>query len=723
MLRGVRSFFVGGRFLQRPILSTPLYRHNQPSLLVSTTASLPTSRSASHAHFSTTSPRFLQPLEWTPAQDAKLLKLRESGQSWEAVAKVLGRKRATCHSRYHLHLQFKQFDFWTPKRNRRLRTLALQPVPWDVVAKEIQSMQEGSGSDGQRSHGFVISPIGCQHQWRVLLGGTTGRDGFKQPLPLKDVAALHERLEVEKQTLHRKQQEKQQKRQSHTTIIDTDLDMSLVDWKKITNDIFRDRITPERAQTHYAIAIRKSHKWTNAQVEKLPQFVAAHTSPTEGLTLESWDRIAADFNNEHTAKECRARWEALCRVDVGKKILGRSGNHWSKDEIRAYWRAWKQHGTDWNRIAEAVQSSSSSSTFVHVDEVSDKDKAMPTSTVSLAEKSAEDCRVDFKHVVTVSIPMIDELEREVGELALNLSRQPRKHWVWTTEQLITLEDAVRNITGGFQTLSQAVRNMTASDWETAAKQVDPKLTGDQCRYRWTRVYKVLPSLLTPDRKEPVPYPDKDTVYPSQRRRARLWTAEEVRGLEQAAESIRALPRIPMYFTQRAREELKLDRTVLEIRRKTNQILGRGPGLLAKATSSSSSGYSLAKAALSIFKVDPETIAARRHARILTGKRFRPDATGVDGEEEQIQIPSSTTINTTTPRETGIIGKPTPTLRFAWDQKNTITLTELLHKYGESTLSWKQVSAELSIPVSKCQDRWRYVKRVTAAADKSKNRRK
>ncbi|KAG0296427.1 hypothetical protein BGZ96_009510 [Linnemannia gamsii] len=514
-------------------------------------------------------------------------------------------------------------------------------------------------------------------------------------------------------------------RQSHTTITDTDLDMSLLDWKKITKDIFQDRITPEHAQNHYAIAIRKSHKWTNAQVEKLPQFVAAHTSSTEGLTLESWDRIAADFNNEHTAKECRTRWEALCRVEVGKKILGRSGNHWSKDEIRAYWRAWKQHGTDWDRIAETVQSSSSSSTFAHISKVRDTERVVPTSTLSLAHKSAEDCRVDFKHVVSVSIPMIDELEKEFGELALNFSRQPRKHWAWTTEQLITLEGAVRNITGGFQTLSQAVRNMTTSDWETAAKQVDPKLTGDQCRYRWTLIPRVLPSLLTPDLKEPVPYPDNDTVHPSQRRRARLWTAEEVRGLKQAAESIRELPQIPKYFTQRVREELKLDRTTSEIRKKTNQILGRNSRLLAKTTSSSSSGYSLAKAALTIFKVDPETIAARRHARILTGKRFRADTTGIVGEGEQIQIPSSTTITTTTPKETGTFGKLTPTLRLVWDQKNTIKLTELVHKYGESTLGWKQVSTELSIHVSKCQDRWRYMKRVAAAAaaNKSNNRKK
>ena len=566
----------------------------------------------------------------------------------------------------------------------------------------------------------MISPIGCQQQWRVLLGRTRGQTEFKTQLPPKDIAALHERLEVEKQTLRDKLQgnHQQQQQQSHTTtvttpatITDTDLDLSKLNWKKITRDVFGNRVTPEHVQTHYAIAIRKTHKWTDAQVERLSECVASHTSATEGLTPESWERIASEFDNMHTPTECRTKWEALCRINVKKNILSRSGHHWSKDEIRAYWRAWKQHGDAWDRISEAVRSSS-------VGEY--KDKAVSTSTLSLADKSAEDCRVDFKHLISVSIPMMDELEKEVGELALNLSHQPRKHWAWTTEQLLAMETAVRDITGGFMTLSQAMRNMTVNDWEKVAKKVDPQLTGDQCRYRWRLVDKLLPSLLTPDFKKPIPYPDHDTVYAGQRRRARLWTAEEVRGLKEAAESIRGLPRIPSDFTRKTREELKLDRTNIEIRRKTNEILGRSLELLPKATGTSGDdggSDSPAKAALSIFKVDPDTIAARRHSVILTGKRFRAETSSAntddddrddDRDQQQIQIRPST--NAMTETETR-----TPTLRLVWDQKDISKLTGLVQKYGESTLGWKQISSELSLPVSKCQDRWRYMKRVAAVS--------
>ncbi|KAF9143324.1 hypothetical protein BGX30_000765 [Mortierella sp. GBA39] len=539
-------------------------------------------------------------------------------------------------------------------------------------------------------------------------------------LPLNDVAALYERLEVEKQTLRDKLQDtqQQQQQQPHTTTIttlatitDTDLDLSKLNWKKITRDVFGKLITPEHVQAHYAIAIRKTHRWTKAQVERLSEVVAAHTSATEGLTSESWERISSEFDNKHTPTECRTKWEALCRTNVKKSILSRSGHHWIKDEIRAYWRAWKQHGNAWDRISEAVRSST-------VDGY--KDKTVSTSTLSLADKSAEDCRVDFKHLVSVSIPMMNELEKEVGELALNLTHQPRKHWAWTTEQLLAMETAVRDITGGFMTLSQAIRNMTVNDWEKVAKKVDPQLTGDQCRYRWRLVDKLLPSLLTPDLKEPIPYPDHDTVYPGQRRRTRLWTAEEVRRLEEAAESIRGLPRIPSDFTRKTREELKLDRTNIEIRKMTNKILGRSLELLPKATGTSSDDGGSdppAKAALSIFKVDPDTIAARKHSGILTGKRFRAGTSLVnkdgddkndDSDQQQILIRPSTSATTETETRT-------PTLRLTWDRKNISKLTELVQKYGVSTLGWKQISSELSLPISKCQDRWRYMKRVAAAS--------
>ncbi|KAH7056676.1 hypothetical protein BKA57DRAFT_501005 [Linnemannia elongata] len=115
-----------------------------------------------------------------------------------------------------------------------------------------------------------------------------------------------------------------------------------------------------------------------------------------------------------------------------------------------------------------------------------------------------------------------------------------------------MKSAVREITGGLMTLSRAIRNMTVSDWERVAKKVEPLLTGNQGRYRWRRVEKQLPSLLTPDLKEPIPYSDHDTIYAGQRRQARLWTAEEVRGLEEAVEAIWGLPCILLDFTRKTR---------------------------------------------------------------------------------------------------------------------------------------------------------------------------
>lgn len=108
---------------------------------------------------------------------------------------------------------------------------------------------------------------------------------------------------------------------------------------------------------------------------------------------------------------------------------------------------------------------------------------MLTATLSLVDKYVEDYRVDFKHLISVSIPMMSELEKEVGDMTLNFSHQPRKHWAWTAEQLIAMKSAVREITGGLMTLSQAIRNMTISDWERVAKKVEPLLTGNQGRYR------------------------------------------------------------------------------------------------------------------------------------------------------------------------------------------------------------------------------------------------
>jgi hypothetical protein len=42
----------------------------------------------------------------------------------------------------------------------------------------------------------------------------------------------------------------------------------------------------------------------------------------------------------------------------------------------------------------------------------------------------------------------------------------------------------------------------------------------------------------------------------------------------------------------------------------------------------------------------------------------------------------------------------------WGLKDEEKLEEMVKKYGTSTLGWKQIALELSIPVRKCKDKWR-----------------
>jgi hypothetical protein len=47
--------------------------------------------------------------------------------------------------------------------------------------------------------------------------------------------------------------------------------------------------------------------------------------------------------------------------------------------------------------------------------------------------------------------------------------------------------------------------------------------------------------------------------------------------------------------------------------------------------------------------------------------------------------------------------------FMWRSEDEDKLKRLVKKYGQSTLSWKQIALEMSIPVRKCKDKWRKFK--------------
>ncbi|KAF9082629.1 hypothetical protein BGX23_012269 [Mortierella sp. AD031] len=616
MLRCIRSFR-GGRFPTGPISTARRQHHPKSSpapLPTITTAAAATPRkspSCPPRAFSSSASRLGKTLKWTPELDAQLLKLRQEGNGWREVGSLLDRSLSSCYNRYHNHLNFHSTAFWTPKRNRRLRILALRPIPWDVVAREVQQQEGQEQGEVVESHGVDLSSTVCQQHWRVLMNRTSGRGEFGKFFRKQDTTALYERLEIEKQRLRRKQ--------SHVTT-DADLDMTQLDWEAIVKELFQDRLTAEQAQYHYSTTIRQSHKWTDSQVELLPQFVALHTSEKDGLTSKSWERIASEYDNQHTADQCKVRWEALSLANIRKKIISRRGNRWSEDEIRAYWKAWKQHGNNWDLIAQAVRS-------VHAEDGSTmtSDMSPPSDSARpFINKSAKDCEADFKHVVTVSLPMIKQLEKEIGDLALSFSLQPRKRWAWTVPQLIAMEGAVRDLMGDFRTIGEVTQNMALRDWKKVARKVDPKVTGDQCRYRWRRIDLSLPSLLTPDRLSPVPYSDNDTNTFNNKghqwRRSRVWAPEEMKALEEAVESVRSLQQLPKHFGRRVREEYNLDRTNAEIRTMANEILGRSrvPGTVV-------GDFSPARAASSLLKVVSATGTTLRQPPTLTEKRLHPES--------------------------------------------------------------------------------------------------
>ncbi|KAF9930837.1 hypothetical protein FBU30_011204 [Linnemannia zychae] len=618
--------------------------------------------------------------------------------------------------------------------------MALLPVSWNVVAHEIQLLKP-------KRHEIKILPSACQLKWRALACQMTHQKTLRRMLRSESDALL-KRIELEKNNLIQCQ--------GHIEEKGAELDMTRLDWKTITEDIFQDRFTPEHVQFNYSIVIRQSPRWTSSQLKKLPHLVAAHAFETEGLNHESWEHIASELNNQHSPDDCKSRWEALCLTNVRKNILSKNGNYWSEDEIRAYWRAWKQYGADWDRIAEAVRSSSLSL----------------TGSSLLPGKTAKDCKEDYKHVITVSIPIMEKLEQDVGRMALNLSRQPRKHWTWTTDQLSTMEIAVREIVGHYQSLDEAARNMSSRDWKKVARKVDPNLrvTWSQCRYRWKRGGKHSTSLLKSNLKESDLSIHNTSVDKGRQKLDQEWTPREVEILQMAVEPIQTLQRIPKKFSRHVQQKYGFTKTLAEIRIKANEILGR---------SNRHHGCLPNKAAFNILNISPATVASRSYPRDLpTGKQLGPKKlpliSGISGDGCDINcnqdiededegddeddpehgwvhptmfvvpgillterlksmpnttspIPSTfpatatataainacttTSSNPGTTRDSISTIPPTmintksssiPVPRFVWREKDSAKLRGLVQKYGESPLAWKQISAELFIPIVKYQ---------------------
>lgn len=638
---------------------------------------------ASPSFFHSSATRLRSIIQWTPEIDSRISQLYAEGHTWKQIGESLNILAVSCHRRYHAHIAPNLSNFWTPKRNQRLLELALEgDKSWTEIAKVLcASTSEDNGQQRlittkARKVDNGITGIACQQQFHRI---ARQEQSPKHNLRRQDGDLL---LGYMKAQASRSQGSGR----------------SEVNWERVARDLFKGQFTARQIQYHYARLLQGQRRWTKQENDILTTHVMASLDKDGHLGEHTWLEAVKQLDphpsHHQSPEDCEDRWKLLERRLTKRYMITVNGNYWSDDEIRAYWVAWQRFGNDWDRVAQAVQS------------IPAKDETILDST--LPAKTSKDCKDDFQFLTIISIPMAGHLKKAIGELAQCFSGQPPKRPEWTQEQLGRLELAVE-LESGSSTV------MTDSNWKAVAKRVGNGITKAQCRYRWSVMQAEKGVKQTDDANEG------------------RWSLEDTMALERALRDLRLLgsknPLTPRFSTF-VQKEYHIKRSLPSIRYKAQRILkdnlpqpspelsfkrrlylqallpqGEGRASVPDShltpdavepqdkpgSESEGSNGDLWSRINSMSDDDATTLPDEKYEEDLG--RLHPSmfiAPGILKADVQMQVLT-----------TG--HKPS---HVRWKPEDEEKLEELVEKYGQSTLAWKQIALEMSIPLRKCKDKWR-----------------
>ncbi|KAF9360266.1 hypothetical protein BGX34_007867 [Mortierella sp. NVP85] len=556
-------------------------------------------------------------------------------------------------------------------------------MSWTEIAKELSAFgtddsQKRANVDDLRRMEKRISGMACKKQWHKIMQTPTR---WQEP------------------TYYFKQQDKDLLRQCLMDVQRTQSERSRQsvagEWRRIARTVFDRRFTTKQIRFQAVQLLQDLKRWAKQEDAALIEHVMKRMDDDGTLEDKTWLEAAGQLGHHRSPEDYKNRWDILQGRLMKKNALSANGLFWSEDEIRSYWIAWRSHGNDWDRVAQAVQSIEPTNS-----------KALSRHTTLI--KTPKDCKDDFKFLVTLSIQKIGLLKQELGKLAQCFSGQPRKRPQWTQERLARLERAVSE--------SGSSSKVTDIDWETVARSVGDDITGPQCRYRWN-------ILLT-----------KEKVTQAKNITAGRWSSEDTQILQRALRDLGLLGstnRLPIRFSNFVRVQYNLKRTHQSIRRKAKTILEHDlyqrvtnkPELAARARLylrglSQEDRHSLPD---SEDIIEPQDIACTDDKGLGSDtkdtKSTSEDTWTLLEEQNESEDTELEHLHPEMFIAPGIlkteVNRPGSTLmskagsrHFMWRSEDEEKLERLVKKYGQSTLSWKQIALEMSIPVPKCKEKWR-----------------
>ncbi|KAK3818706.1 MAG: hypothetical protein J3Q66DRAFT_338313 [Benniella sp.] len=638
-------------------------------------------------------------VNWTPELDSRISQLHGEGYTWKQIGESLHLSSITCYQHYRSSIAPVALNFWTPKRNRRLQELALEEnKSWTEIAKELSAI-ETNDSQKRTNAGDVrrvekrISGMACRKQWCKVMQSPTRRQEPAYYFKQRDKDLLRQYL-----------MDAQRTRSERSWQSDA------AEWRRMARTLFDRRFTTKQIKFQSVQLLQDLKRWTKREDAALIEHVMKRMDDDGTLNEQTWLEAAGQFGHHRSPEDYKNRWDTLQGRLLKKHAMSPNGLFWSEHEIQSYWIAWRWHGNDWDRIAQAVQSIEPTNS-----------KALSKHTTSI--KTPKDCRDDFKFLVTLSIQKIGLLKQELGNLAQCFSGQPRKRPQWTQERLERLERAVSE--------SGSSSKVADIDWETVARSVGDDITAPQCRYRWN-------ILLTKEKAKQT----KDI-------NTGRWGSKDTQTLQRALRDLRLLGstnRLPLRFSNFVRVQYNLKRTHQSIRRKAKTILEHDlyqratnkPELAAKARlylrglsqgdrhslpdsdegiGSFSPGSSRLDTPLSDI-IEPRDIVCTDDEGLGSDTKSTSEDIGTLLKEQNISEDTELEhlhpemfiapgiLKSEVRRSTSTLMSKVGSRHFMWRSEDEEKLYGLVKKYEQSTLSWKQIALEMSIPVRKCKDKWR-----------------
>ncbi|KAG0216019.1 hypothetical protein BGX31_000703 [Mortierella sp. GBA43] len=276
--------------------------------------------------------------EFTPEDDARLLKLRDDKTGWDEIRHEMKMPIGHCKARY-MELQrsdSEEYVGWSWKIDKS--------TEHEKSLRELENMIADGKTWREIVGALDMDELICRQRWSEILRGHSPKT--RSVFGLKAfVAALRDPF-------------------FQNPSLPSDHKRSLIghelyDWDKISEDIFESKFSPAYLRHRFINLARIPTQWSTKETSALRRFTQRATtplSPRHPTDEPDWfDCSESVFHGHHSPYDCRRMWL------YDSKIVRHPGNPqtperpmWTVPEIFEFHDAWKKEGADWAMIAKTL---------------------------------------------------------------------------------------------------------------------------------------------------------------------------------------------------------------------------------------------------------------------------------------------------------------------------------------------------------------------------------